>query len=90
MFHDSMSNGRRHGYSIQFEDRKYVIEPIYSNRGMFLGYGLSFSPGTRGLHARIDRDGLNEIAFNGWVPEYRRPQEAAAVARRFAEREGYA
>ena len=46
--------------------------------------------GLIGLHARIDRDGLNEIAFNGWVPEYRRPQEAAAVARRFAEREGYA
>lgn len=90
MFHDPMSNGRRHGYLINFEDRKYVIEPLYSDRGLFLGYGLSFSPGTRGLHARIDRDGLNEIAFNGWVPEYRRPQEAAAVARRFAEREGYA
>ena len=90
MFHDPMSNGRRHGYSIDFEGRKYSIGPLYSNRGLFLGYGMSFSPGTRGLHARIDRDALKEIAFNGWVPEYRRPQEAAAVARRFAEREGYA
>lgn len=87
--YDPGSDGRRTVYQIFFEDRTYTINPIYSNRGQFRGYALNVTPGARGLHTGIDPQTLEENFRFINAPVFRRPQEASAVARRFAEREGY-
>lgn len=88
--YDPGSNGRRTVYQIFFEGRTYTINPIYSRRGRFEGYALNVTPGERGLHTGIDPISLEEDAWRINAPIFRRPQEASAVARRFAERAGYA
>ena len=89
-FYDPMSNGKRTVYEILFEDRTYTILPIYGRQGRFEGYALNVTPGARGLHAGIDPVTLEEDERYINNPIFRRPQEAAAVARKYAEREGYA